>query len=143
MNWWKGLKVKIRLKEPLENHTTFKIGGPCDYFIEPKDIADLKLLINLLKRDKIPFLIIGSGSNILVSDKGINVAVLHLSSPAFKHLSFRENLVEVGAGYSLSQLILAAKSHCLSGLEFLTVIPGTVGGALLMNAGEKELSREE
>lgn len=136
MNWWKGLKGRVKLKEPLKNHTAFKIGGPAKYFIEPKDIDDLKLLLGLLKRYKITFFVIGAGSNILINDRGIEGAVLHLNSPYFNRIHFmNEPAVEVGSGLMLNRVILAAKKRGLSGLEFLAGIPGTVGGALVMNAG--------
>ena len=135
MNWWKELKGKVKLGEPLKAHTTFKIGGPAKFFIEPKDTDDLKSLLNLLKRYKIPFLIIGAGSNILVSDKGVNAAVISLNSAYFKKIRFKDELLEVGSGICLSQIIFAAEKRGLAGLEFLIGIPGTVGGALVMNAG--------
>ena len=87
--WHKKLKGKIRLDEPLKNYTTFKIGGPAKYFIEPKDSDDLKILINLAKSHKIPFLVIGKGSNLLVSDKGVDSLVIKLNSPYFKKLFFK------------------------------------------------------
>lgn len=141
MNWWKELKGKVRLKEPLCKHTTFKIGGACAYFIEPKDAADLKLLLNLLKRYKIPCKVIGSGSNILAGAGFIEGAVIHLNSPYFKKINFRKNCLEAGSGCILSRLISAAVNKGFSGCEFMEGIPGTVGGALVMNAGrasEKE-----
>lgn len=135
MNWWTDLKGKVRHRELLKHHTTFRIGGSAKYFIEPKDVDDLKLLLHLLKRYKINFLVIGEGSNILASDKGVDGVVLRLSSPDFKKIIIRENRVEVGAGYLLNKLISQAKKHGLSGPEFLVGIPATVGGALMMNAG--------
>jgi UDP-N-acetylmuramate dehydrogenase len=138
MNWWEELKGKVKLGEPLKAHTTFKIGGAAKFFIEPKDIDDLKLLLNLLKRYKIPFLIIGAGSNILASDKGVNAAVVSLNSAYFKKIRFKNGYLEVGSGTCLSQLIFAAERRGLAGLEFLIGIPGTVGGALVMNAGISE-----
>jgi len=138
MNWWEELKGRVKLGEPLKAHTTFKIGGVAKFFIEPKDIDDLKLLLNLLKRYKIPFLIIGAGSNILVSDKGVNSAVVSLNSAYFKKIRFKNNCLEVGSGTLLSQVIFAAEKRGLAGLEFLIGIPGTVGGALIMNAGISE-----
>jgi UDP-N-acetylmuramate dehydrogenase len=135
MNWWKSLRGKVKLNEPLKKHTTFKIGGPARYFIEPKDIDDLKSLLILTKRYNIPFLVMGRGSNILVSDKGIDSAVIRLSSPFFKKISFKNSLLDVGCGIDLSKLIRFAEKHDLAGLEFLAGIPGTLGGALSMNAG--------
>jgi len=135
MNWWKNLKGRVRQKELLKNHTTFKIGGPAKFLIEPEDIDDLKLLLNLLKRYKIPTLVLGAGSNILISDKGLDSVVLRLSSPYFKRIYFKNNSCEVGSGALLSQVVLSAKRRGLSGVEFLVGIPGTLGGALIMNAG--------
>ena len=135
MNWWKNLKSKVRLKEPLKNHTSFRVGGPAKYFVEPKDSDDLKLLLNLVKRYKISFLLIGAGSNILINDHGVDGVVLRLGTPYFKRFSFKDNHLEVGAGCLLGKVVALTKERSLSGAEFLTGIPGTVGGALLMNAG--------
>lgn len=135
MNWLRFLKAKVKFKEPLKKHTSFKVGGACDYFIEPKDIYDLKLLIKSLKRNKIPFRVLGLGSNTLVCDKGVKGAVIHLGNPCFKKIFVKNNFIDAGAGSHLNKLIKAAVKHGLAGLEFLSGIPGTVGGALIMNAG--------
>jgi len=135
MNWWKDLKGKVRRNEPLSRHTTFKIGGPAEFFIEPKDIADLKLLLDLAKRYKIPLSVIGAGSNILVNDRGLKGIVVSLCAPPFKVADFKGAYCEVGAGVLLSQLLRCCQKKGLSGLEFLAGIPGTVAGALTMNAG--------
>lgn len=137
MNWWKCLKGKVKLKAPLKNYSTFKIGGRAKYFVEPKDTADLKLLLNCSKRYRIPVFIIGRGSNILVNDRGIDAIVLHLNSSPFKRISFRDNLLNVGSGALLARMIDFTRKHNLSGAEFLSGIPGTVGGAIVMNAGIK------
>ena len=92
MNWWKNLKGKVKLAEPLKNHTTFKIGGPAKFFIEPRDPDDLKLLLSLVKRYNLPIFVIGRGSNLLISDKGINGVVLRLNMPYFKKIAFGDNL---------------------------------------------------
>lgn len=138
MNWWKSLRGKIRFLEPLKNHTTFKIGGKAQFFIEPKDISDLRLLLKFGKRYRIPIYVIGKGSNILVSDKGIKGVVLRLSAPYFKRISLRDNHLEVGSGVLLSKVVLFARDYGLSGAEFLAGIPGTMGGALAMNSGISE-----
>lgn len=140
MNWWNGLKIKAREREPLRKHTTFKIGGRAEYFFEPGDADELKSLLSLLKRRKIPILALGAGSNILASDKDIDAAIIRLSSPYFKGVKFKGSFVEAGSGLMLNQLLLASKRRGLSGAEFLAGIPGTVGGALIMNAGLKEES---
>lgn len=135
MNWWKSLKGKVRLNEPLKKHATLKIGGPAKFFIEPQDIADLQLCLRLAKRNKVPTLIIGSGSNLLVSDRGISSAVLSLSASFFKQVSFSSGYCQVGSGVSLSRVLDFSLRQGLSGAEFLAGIPGTIGGALAMNAG--------
>ena len=100
MNWWKSLKGKVRRKEPLSRHTTFKIGGPAEFFIEPRDAADLKLLLDSAKRYRIPLSVIGSGSNILANDRGFKGIVLRLNSPFFKTLEFKGDFCQAGAGAS-------------------------------------------
>jgi UDP-N-acetylmuramate dehydrogenase len=140
MNWWKDLKGKVRQGELLKRHTTFKIGGPAKLFIEPLDKDDLKSLLIFKKRYKVPLLVIGAGSNILASSKGINAIVLRLSSPFFKKISFCGNILEAGSGTLLKDAILAAAKRGLSGGEFLAGIPGTLGGALVMNAGMGNLN---
>jgi UDP-N-acetylmuramate dehydrogenase len=141
MNWQKGLiRGKIKFKEPLRDKTTFKIGGSAKFFIEPKDIEDLKLLINLLKRDKIPHLVMGAGSNLLISDKGVKAAVIRLNAPYFGKITKRSNCLNVGSGLALNQLLRIAKENSLSGVEFSAGIPGTVGGAVMMNAGAGDRS---
>ena len=136
MNWRKELKGRVRLKEPLKKHTTFKIGGPAKFFIEPRDLEDLKQLLIICKRYKMPFFVIGSGSNILVSDQGLNAAVFRLSASFFKTLKFDGCYLEAGSGASLNQVIKKCAKQGLSGAEFLIGIPGTVGGAIMMNAGQ-------
>jgi UDP-N-acetylmuramate dehydrogenase len=135
MNWWQDLKGRIERNAPLKAYTTFKIGGPVKFFIEPKDTADLKLLLRLLKSYKITFLVIGRGSNILVSDKGLNAAVIRLSSSHFKKVRRKNGSFELGSGLALKKAVIVAEKNNLSGMEFLAGIPGTVGGALAMNAG--------
>lgn len=134
-HFFDGVKGVIKKDEQLSGYTTFKIGGPARYFVEPLDLDDLKLVVKSAKKYKIPILIIGSGSNLLVSDRGINGAVIKLNSPNFKKLSFDNNVVIVGAGCLLSQVVKNSQKRGLSGAEFLVGIPGTAGGALVMNAG--------
>lgn len=135
MNWWRGLKVKVKFQEPMKKHTTFRVGGPARYFTQPRDTQDLKLLLKSRERDNIPILILGAGSNILAADKGVDGLVIHLHSPFFKKLSLKKSRIYASCGVSLSKVSSFAKEHGLSGLEFLAGIPGTVGGALAMNAG--------
>ncbi|MFH1354758.1 MAG: UDP-N-acetylmuramate dehydrogenase [Candidatus Omnitrophota bacterium] len=135
MSWWRGLRGKIRFKEPLKRHTTFKIGGAAKFFVKPNDLSDLNLLLIAAKKHDIPIFIIGSGSNILIDDKGLNAIVLSLSAPYFKKASYNDQFLEAGSGISLNRMIRETQKRGLSGLEFLIGIPGTLGGALAMNAG--------
>lgn len=135
MNWWKKLRGKIRFKEPLKAYTTLKIGGPAKLFFEPLNINDLRLFLIETKRLRLPVLMIGAGSNLLVSDKGICAAVIKLNTPPFIKVSCKDNVIKAGSGLMLSKLIKFTQEHSLSGIEFLAGIPGTVGGALAMNAG--------
>lgn len=135
MNWRENLKISIRQAEPLKNHTTFKIGGRAKFFIEPKDANGLRLSLAFAKKNRLPVFVIGGGSNLLVSDKGINGVILKLSSPVFKKLSYKGSYINAGSGAWLGEIVKSAKGHGLSGIEFLAGIPGTLGGALAMNAG--------
>ena len=135
MNWPKNLGKEIKLDEPLRDKTTFKIGGRAKFFYAPKNLKDLKLIIRAAKKYRIKVFVIGCGSNILISDKGLNGLVLQLGSGFFKKISFSGNHLSVGSGLRLNRLLQIAAQKRLSGLEFLIGIPGTVGGALTMNAG--------
>ncbi|MEI6631700.1 MAG: UDP-N-acetylmuramate dehydrogenase [bacterium] len=142
MKWWKPLKGKVKIKEKLCRHTTLKVGGAADFFVYPKDAADLKLLLNLLKRGKMPFLLIGAGSKILASDKGFRGVVISLDSPYFKEIRCRGNYLEAGGAVKLGKLLSVARKHGLSGAEFLAGIPATIGGALAMNAGISQRTKD-
>ncbi|MCX5707667.1 MAG: UDP-N-acetylmuramate dehydrogenase [Candidatus Omnitrophica bacterium] len=135
MQWWKNLKKPGKLSEPLKNHTTFRIGGAAQLFFRPHDLAELRQIVrNCSKRD-LKILVLGAGSNLLVSDKGARAAVIKLDSLAFRKTSKVRNILEAGAGKPLNQLLTYCRVHGLSGLEFMAGIPGTIGGALAMNAG--------
>jgi len=129
------VKGKILLREPLKRHTTFKIGGPADMWVEPRDTKELKKVLRFAKEHGIPLAVIGGGSNLLVKDTGIEGIALHLGAPFFKKASVRGNVVTVSAGHSISSLVRLCCNEALSGMESLVGIPGTVGGALYMNAG--------
>lgn len=135
MSLWKNLKCNVKISVPLERYTTFKIGGPAEYFIEPKDALDLKAALTLARLNNLPVLVIGAGSNLLVSDKGINGLVIKLSSAYFKKIRFSDTSIIAGAGCSLARVIADSQKLSLSSLEFLAGIPGTVGGSLVGNAG--------
>jgi UDP-N-acetylmuramate dehydrogenase len=136
MQWHAYVKGTVKEQEPLKRHTTFRIGGPAKFFVEPKDEADLKMLLRLAKRGKITYLVLGAGSNILASDRGVNAAVIRLSSTYFKKISVSGLRMHIGAGCALSKAITLSQKRGLAGLECLAGIPGTVGGALVGNAGQ-------
>ena len=131
-----GLRVK--LAEPLARYASMKIGGPADYFIEVESSAALAQLLPLLKRHRTPICFLGNGSNVLISDRGVRGAVIRLAGD-FKRAEWKEEgeavRLEVGAACALTQLVREAARKGYAGLEFAEGIPGTVGGALVMNAG--------
>jgi UDP-N-acetylmuramate dehydrogenase len=135
MQWWKNLKKPGKLSEPLKKHTTFKIGGAAKLFFRPQELEELRKIVSSSRKIDLRVLALGSGSNLLVSDKGVEAAVIKLDSPAFRKASYVDNILEAGAGKPLSQLLSYCRVQGLSGLEFMAGIPGTVGGALVMNAG--------
>lgn len=131
-----GLKVKIA--EPLARYTSMKIGGPADYFIEVETAAALADLLATLQRGGEHFYLLGNGSNVLISDGGVRGAVIRLAGE-FKQVEWREAgdsaAVDAGAACVVTQLVRQAARKGYAGLEFAEGIPGSVGGALFMNAG--------
>jgi UDP-N-acetylmuramate dehydrogenase len=125
---------EIKEKEPLSNYTTIKIGGPADVFIEPTSVENLKKTMDLIRKYHINWRVIGRGSNLLVSDKGIEGAVIKLGEN-IAHIEINGDSIQVGGGYSLISLAVMISKKGLSGLEFASGIPGSVGGAVYMNAG--------
>ena len=125
--------VEIKKDELMSKHTTFRIGGPADLFVSPYT-EEIPGLLRLAKEDQIPVTIIGNGSNLLVADKGIRGLVIEIGK-GLESISFEGNRVTVGAGTLLSRLANAAAENSLAGLEFAAGIPGSVGGAVVMNAG--------
>jgi UDP-N-acetylmuramate dehydrogenase len=129
----KKLKIgKILEKEPMSKYTTYKVGGKAT-IVFPKNIEKLVQLIKLLKEEKSEYKIMGNGSNIIFSDEEYNGIVINLSE--FNELTIEGSIVRVGVGFNLIQLAYKASGLGLTGLEFATGIPGTVGGAIYMNAG--------
>jgi UDP-N-acetylmuramate dehydrogenase len=124
----------MTLNEPMANHTTWKIGGPADLFLSIKRRAELSAALAIIHEHQVPWTMIGRGSNVLVGDLGIRGVVLQLESD-FSSIQIDGTRVTAGAGYSLIKLSVLAAKHGLTGLEFAGGIPGTVGGAVYMNAG--------
>ncbi|MDD2430928.1 MAG: UDP-N-acetylmuramate dehydrogenase [Firmicutes bacterium] len=131
---------EVLWQEPMKDHTTFKIGGPSDIMVIPNSIEDLRQVIKLIKEEaakkfiEIPFMIIGAGSNLLVSDKGIRGVVIKINK-SFSNITVKGTTLISEAGATLTAISRAAQNSGLTGLEFAVGIPGTVGGAMVMNAG--------
>lgn len=137
MHWLKGLKARVRFKEPLNIHTTLHIGGPADVWVEPGDFEGLREVVCRCIKKQLPYLVIGRGSNILVSDDGFRGIVICLSSPVFSATEVKGTRLICGGGLALNKLIRQAQKRGLGGLEFLAGIPASVAGAVAMNAGNR------
>lgn len=124
-----------RRDESLAKHTSLRIGGPADLYVEPASEAELARLLVCCRHQKIPMFFLGRGSNLLVRDRGIRGVVCCLNHRNFSRIRIEGRMIHCGAGARLKSLVLEAKRHGLGGLEFLEGIPGSVGGALRMNAG--------
>jgi UDP-N-acetylmuramate dehydrogenase len=125
---------RFLIEEPMKKHTTFKIGGPADYLIFPSSMQEVTLIFDLLRKYKIPFTVLGNGSNVLVLDKGIRGAVVKFNSP-MSWIRQEGNTIIAGAGALLKDVSQFAADCGLTGMEFAIGIPGSIGGAVFMNAG--------
>lgn len=125
--------IEFSLNEPMNRHTSFKIGGAAEVFINAASAEQLKAVMIAARKFGVPISIIGKGSNLLVSDEGIEGAVVSLAGMSSIKLS--ENIIRCEAGASLAAVCIAARDAGLSGLEFAYGIPGSIGGAVYMNAG--------
>ena len=125
---------RFLIEEPMKKHTTFKIGGPADYLIFPSSMQEVTLIFDLLRKYKIPFTVLGNGSNVLVLDKGIRGAVVKFNSP-MSWIRQAGNTIIAGAGALLKDVSQFAADCGLTGMEFAIGIPGSIGGAVFMNAG--------
>ncbi len=128
----------VKRDESMGRHTTFRIGGPAAIFTECDSLSDLHAATDILEAQQVAWTVLGKGSNILVSDDGYAGAILVLGR-AFRSHTIDENTLHAGAGTLLGRLVQAAFATGLSGLEFAVGIPGTVGGALGMNAGSRDV----
>jgi UDP-N-acetylmuramate dehydrogenase len=124
---------RVLVNEPMKNHTTFRVGGNADYFVMPKNPSEIQQVITLCNEEQVPYYVLGNGSNLLVSDKGFPGVII--STDKFDRLEVNGTEISVGAGGMLSKLANTAYKAGLTGLEFAAGIPGTVGGACVMNAG--------
>ncbi|HHV60599.1 MAG TPA: UDP-N-acetylmuramate dehydrogenase [Clostridiaceae bacterium] len=133
---------KIFPDEPMKNHTSFKIGGPADVLVLPESIEQIAKIVDFCNTQNIPFLVIGNGTNLLVKDKGIRGVVIKLCSN-FNRIAVCENKILAQAGALLSKISVVAMENRLSGMEQISGIPGTLGGAVTMNAGAYGLEMKE
>lgn len=124
----------VKLDEPMKNHTTFRIGGPADCLVTPETIEELEQVLAIVNASKTPFFILGNGSNLLVGDNGIEGVVIKIFQN-LNQFTIEGNQIKAQAGVLLSKLGVAAKEASLTGFEFAAGIPGTLGGAVVMNAG--------
>ena len=129
-----SLECSAEREVSMKNYTSFKVGGPAELFLSPEDAGQTAKLVRFCEKEEIPVFVLGKGSNLLVSDRGIKGAVIYTGKQCGISL-VDENTVRAQCGASLAQLCTFALENSLSGLEFAYGIPGTVGGAVFMNAG--------
>ena len=130
-----NLRCSVISNEPLKKHTSFKIGGPADLFVYVNSIDNLKIILNYINTQNIPFFILGNGTNVLASDEGFRGIVINLTKIKDKLSIADNNIITCSSGISLAKVCVFALKNSLSGLEFAWGIPGSCGGALFMNAG--------
>ena len=127
-------KERVLLDEPMKQHTTFRVGGNADYFVIPQSAEEVKNIVALCKEADMPYYILGNGSNLLVGDKGYRGVIIQIYKE-MNHIRIEDDKVFAQAGALLSRVGTATLEAELTGFEFAAGIPGTVGGAVVMNAG--------
>ena len=125
---------RVMVDEPMKHHTTFKIGGPADLLVEPSSIEEVESVLKICRSEDIPVTVIGNGSNLLVRDGGIRGVVVKIAE-MLSDVSVYEEKIVAEAGALMSKISSKALEHSLGGFEFASGIPGTIGGAVTMNAG--------
>ncbi len=130
----KIFRGRIAIGEPLKEYTWFRIGGPADYYLEPADKEDVVNILRYLQEQSVPFIVLGKGSNVLVSDDGIRGAVINLGH-CLSSVYAEGDRIFAEAGVTLVRFVDFCVQRGLKGVEMLAGIPGTIGGALIMNAG--------
>lgn len=128
------LNCVVKYDEPLKNHTTFQIGGKCIALIEPKKVEDIIEAIKICRENNLKFFVIGNGSNLLVPDDGYNGVIIKIKSE-FLNIQVKGECLIAHSGAKLSEVYTVAYENSLTGFEFASGIPGTIGGAIFMNAG--------
>ena len=127
-----NIRGELKRNEPMSSHTTFKTGGPAEFFFIPRSLEGLKAILSFCKEYGVPYFILGGGANILVSDRGINGIVINMEH--FNRIQFQDTLCYADSGASMNMAAEQAGEKGFSGLEFIFAMPGTVGGAIWMNA---------
>ncbi len=135
MSIFSGLEEIVENDYPLGKHTWYGLGGPADHFIRPQSIEQLKEVTRRCNENNMPIYVVGYGSNLLISDNGLRAAVIRLDADHFRQTQFDGEQLIAWAGAELNKLVFSCVRKGLSGIEGLTGIPGTVGGAVKMNAG--------
>ena len=135
MSIFSGLEEIVKTDYPLAKRTWYGLGGPADYFISPNTTEHLKEVVKRCNENEIRIYVMGFGSNLLIGDDGLRAAVIKLEAEQFAQIKYDDQEVTAGAGAELSKLVLTCVEKGLSGIEALTGIPGSVGGAVIMNAG--------
>lgn len=126
----------VKTEEKMMRHTTFRVGGPAAYYVSPDEIGELAAVIRLCKSEEVPYCILGNGSNLLVGDGGFDGVIISMTGGfSYCNVDLEQNRIRAGAGASLYRVGKAALEAGLAGFEFAAGIPGTVGGAVVMNAG--------
>ena len=143
MDWLTKLKAQVRIDVPMSGRTSYRVGGKADTLLIPENLEALQEILDRGHAEQIPIRIIGGGTNLLVSDKGIRGIVVTLGKgfDDFRIISQSKEgraKVYVGAGAQVGDLLRKAAAANLGGLEFLAGVPGTIGGALVMNSGTKK-----
>ena len=121
--------------EPMKLHTTFRVGGPADWFVTPEEENRVCELVRLLKKENIPYYVMGNGSNLLVGDKGYRGVIIQMYKKMSQIRAMEDRVIYAQAGALLSKIAAEALNQEWTGLEFASGIPGTLGGAVMMNAG--------
>lgn len=127
-------KEQVLFEEPMKSHTTFRIGGPAEVFIMPKSIKQVQMAVKICQEEQIPYFILGNGSNLLVSDRGYRGVIIQMDRN-MGEIQLEGTEIQAAAGALLSSIAVAARRESLTGFEFAGGIPGTLGGAVVMNAG--------
>jgi len=135
MNWWSEFANRIEHDAPVGRHTWYRLGGAARHLFHPRNAEDLAALMKRARQEEIPIKVLGGGANVLIRDDGFDGVVVRLDSDAFRTIERKGTTVDVGAGVDLMPFSRHCSEQGLSGLEGMAGIPGTVGGAVRMNAG--------